>query len=326
MRPAAVRLFTVLATGALLCACGGGGGGSNSPMALPGVTAPGGVVPDAAARAVDTSTRSAPIALATTAPPPGCTYIVTVNPATQLDHSRTARRFTGGEHLNVDATGCDYGIYLGPASHHARITDSKLHGANRIAIIAEGADDVQIQDTATDGGPIAGIELIYNATGSVERSFITNTGSGVVIEFGSRGLVGESYITNTSFLGVNVLENAVATVEDVSIDNSMNVGGGVAVQLASTGKIRNVTAVGAGQPTAGNAPQYGFFFGYRTPHVEITDSRSIHNQHGFGAFCTAGIGSVDELTDEHNRARNSTLNDYLVVTDPALCPAPPPGF
>jgi hypothetical protein len=316
----AVRLFTVLAAAALLSACGGGGGGSSPSTVLPGAT-----MPDAAARGVDAATRNAPAPLATASPPAGCTYVVTVNPATQLDKSRTAKRFTGGENLNLDASPCDYGIYLGPASHHARIEESRIHGGNRIGIIAEGADDVSIRETAINGGPIAGVEFLYNATGSVENSFLTNSQNGVIIEFGARGLVGETYITNMSFLGINVLENATATVEDVSIDNSMNVGSGVAVQLSSTGKVRRTTAIGAGKPTIGG-PQFGFFFGYRNPHVEITDSRAIHNQYGFGAYCTTSIPSVDELTDEHNRAVDSTIKNYDVVTDPTLCAPPPPGF
>jgi hypothetical protein len=328
MRLAAVRLFTVLATGALLSACGGGGGGSTSPAVLPGVTSP-----DAAARAVDTSTRSAPIALATTAPPPGCTYIVTKNPATQLDKSRTAKSFStgagdseSGEHgradrdrLNLDATGCDYGIYLGPKSKHASIRNARIHGGGRAQIVAEGSEDLRIRDTATDGGSFSGIEFTYGASGSVERSFVTNAFVGIIYDFGSTGLVGETLVTNTSFLGIDITANSNVTVEDTRIDNSMNVGGGVAVQLGATGVLRNVTAIGAGVPNIG--PQAGFFFGYNNPHVTTSHLTAIHNQYGFISYCVTGINSAADLTNAHDVALTSTALPYFILT--SGCPTPP---
>ena len=332
MRLAAVRLFTVLATGALLSACSGGGGGSSAPTVLPGAT-----VPDAAARSVDAVTRNAPVPAATTAPPPGCTYIVTKNPATQLDTSRTAKSFStgsgegaeeSGEHegerggrgrLNLDATGCDYGIYLGPKSKHARIRNARIHGAGRAQIVAEGSDDLQITDTATDGGSFASIEFTYGASGSVERSFVTNAFVGIIYNFSSRGLVGETLVTNTSFLGIDITANSNVTVEDTRIDNSMNVGGGVAVQLGANGVLRNVTAIGAGVPNIGI--QAGFFFGYLNPHVSTSHLTAINNQYGFISYCIAGINSVADLTNAHDVAQNSTVANYFILT--TACPSPP---
>jgi parallel beta helix pectate lyase-like protein len=332
MRPAAVRLLTVLAAGALLSACGGGGGGSRAPTVLPGAT-----VPDAAARSVDGVTRNAPVPAATTAPPPGCTYIVTKNPATQLDTSRTAKSFTtgsgedaeeSGEHegerggrgrLNLDATGCDYGIYLGPKSKHARIRNARIHGAGRAQIVAEGSDDLQITNTATDGGSFASIEFTYGASGSVERSFVTNAFVGIIYNFSSRGLVGETLVTNTSFLGIDITANSNVTVEDTRIDNSMNVGGGVAVQLGANGVLRNVTAIGAGVPNIGI--QAGFFFGYLNPHVSTSHLTAINNQYGFISYCVAGINSVTDLTNAHDVALGSTALPYFILT--SACPSPP---
>lgn len=331
MRRAVVRPFTVAAAAAILAACGGGGGGSSVPV-LPGTTAP-----NDAARAATGVTRNAPAPAATTSPPPGCTYVVTKNPATQLDKSRTAKSFStgsedaeeSGEHegdrggrgrLNLDGTGCDYGIYLGPKSKHARIRNARVHGAGRAQIVAEGTEDLRITETATDGGVLAGIEFIYGASGSVERSFITNAFVGILYNFGSRGLVGETLITNTSFLGVDVTESSNVTVEDTRIDNSMNVGGGVAVQLGATGALRNVTAIGAGLPTAFGS-QAGFFFGYHNPHVTTSHLTSIHNQYGFISYCISGINSAADLTNAHDVALNSTALDYLVLT--SSCPTPP---
>jgi hypothetical protein len=328
MRLAAVRLFTVLATGALLSACGGGGGGSTSPAVPPGVTSP-----DGAARAVDSATRNAPAPVTTAPPPAGCTYVVTKNPATQLDKSRTAKSFTtgsgegaeesggrgGGGRLNLDATGCDYGIYLGPQSKHARIRNARIHGAGRAEIVAEGSDDLQITDTATDGGSFSGIEFTYGASGSVERSFVTNAFVGIIYDFGSTGLVGETLVTNTSFLGIDITANSNVTVEDTRIDNSMNVGGGVAVQLGATGVLRNVTAIGAGVPNIG--PQAGFFFGYLNPHVTTSHLTAIHNQYGFISYCVTGINSAADLTNAHDVALTSTALPYFILT--SGCPPPP---
>jgi Right handed beta helix region len=303
------RVAAVLSVGTLLASCGGGGGSRSVPGIAP--VAP--LAPNAASRQAETVVIP---------PPPGCTPIINVNPATHFP-TRTARRFAGGEDFNLDATGCDYGIYLGPNVKHAEIEEAKIHGFNRIGIITEGAKNVRIRRTAVDGGgKIAGIEYTYDSTGSVERSFVTNAETGIEVIFGGRVLIGESYITNTSFLGVNVLEDASAVVEDVYIDNSMNLGSGVAVQLGSKGLVRNVTAIGAGKPTL-FGPQFGFFFGYRDPHVEAKDNTAIGNQYGFGAYCVTSIPSVDELTDEHNRARNSTIKNYDVQT--SNCAPPPPG-
>jgi hypothetical protein len=246
-----------------------------------------------------------------------------VNPATQFP-TRTAKSFSPGRFINLDATGCDYGIYLGPSVHHARISFSRVHGAGRVEIIAEGANDVQISDSAIDGsGGLKGIEFDYGATGSIVRSFVTNTGTGINIIYGATGYVGQTLITNTSFLGINVLDNSTGLIEDVLVDNQMNVGSGVAVQLGSTGTIRRTTAIGAGQPTA-VGPQYGFFFGYNQPQVTITDSTAIHNEYGFGSYCVPGITSAADFTHARDTARDSTVADYEVQTNPALCPPPPP--
>jgi hypothetical protein len=308
MQGSILRAAAFLSAGLLLVSCGGGGSSS-----APGVAPMAPLAPAAGSRRTESVVFP---------PPPGCTYIATVNPATHFP-TRSAARFTGGEHFNLDATGCDYGIYLGPNVKHAEIEDARVHGAGRIQIITEGAQDVEISRTAVDdGGKIAGIEFTYDSTGSVERSYVTNAETGVEVIFGGHVRFGELYITNTSFLGVNVLENANAVVEDVYIDNSMNVGSGVAVQLGSKGVVRNVTAIGAGKPTA-FGPQFGFFFGYRNPNVESKHNTAIGNQYGFGVYCVTSIPSVDELTDEHNRARDSTIKNFDVQT--SNCAPPPPG-
>jgi hypothetical protein len=294
----------------VLAACAGGGSQSR-------------VVPsDGSTAPLSVSRSGAAVVTATPSPSPtpaACTPIVTVNPATAFP-TRTARSFSGGSHLNVDATGCDYGIYLGPASHHVRIADSKVHGSNRISIIAEGADDVQIQATATDGGAIAGIELINGATGSITLSSVTNTQSGIVVENGARGTIADSLVSNTSFIGINILGSSTGVVDNTIVDNAKNLGSGVAVQTGSTGTIRNVAAFGQGLPTA-LGPQFGFFFAYGNPHVTVRDTLSVHNQTGYGVWCVPGFTSAQQLTSQANRAIDSTLTDYDVRT--SNCPAPP---
>ena len=293
-------LAVPLSAGVLLASCGGGGGAQSVPGGAP-------LTPNAAVREIQTVVFPTP---------PGCTPVITVNPATHYP-TRTARRFTGGEHFNLDATGCDYGIYLGPNVKHAEIEDAKVHGAGRISIITEGAQDVRIRETATNGGPVAGIEFTYGSSGSVERSYVTNTETGVEFIFNARGLVGETLITNTTFLGINIVYNSQVTVEDTLIDNAMNTGSGVAVQNAgSVGVVRRTTAIGAGVPTP-FGPQFGFFFGHGHPTVKAEHNTARHNQTGFGSYCVAGIDSADDLTDAHNRAVSSTVTNYDVNNNPA---------
>ncbi len=311
-----VRTAAVITGGAVLASCGGGG--QTAPV-LPSSGPPSGM--QGAARSV--SAVTAPTPTPTPVPAASCTPIVTVNPATQFP-TRTAKSFSPGRFINLDATGCDYGIYLGPRVHHARIADSRVRGASRVEIIAEGADDVEIIDSAIDGsGGLKGIEFDYGATGSIDRTFVTNTGTGINLVYGATGHVGLTLITNTSFIGINVLDNATAVIEDVLVDNQMNVGSGVAVQLGSKGTIRRTTAIGAGKPTA-VGPQYGFFFGYNQPQVSIAHSEAIHNEYGFGSYCVPGITSAADFIRARDRAHGSTVADYDVQTNAADCPAPPP--
>ena len=238
-RPRVLSTLALAATSALLSACGGGGGAVQpaTPSVIPGSMAM------ASQRGLSDATRSAPVS---------CTPILTVNPATQLNPTRTIR-FVGvpngendekeGEHegglRDIDAGGCDYGIYLGPTSKHARLRHARVHGATHIEVVAEGAEDFRIRDTAVSGAGgvprVDGIWFAYGATGSVERSLVTDAFDGIVFNFNARGLVGETLIKNTSFLGINVLQSSNVVVEDVLIDNAMNLGGGVAIQYGSTG-------------------------------------------------------------------------------------------
>jgi|GEM_PF-4344937 len=302
--------------------------------------APAGLAPQALAE--NSSTRS--VQTVVIPPPPQCTPIINVNPATQLNHIRTARytdvpdghdndssgdrdREHGDGLRNIDGTGCDYTIYLGPKSKHARINNARVHGGAHIQIVSDGAEDVQIRETVVDGGQGAaicnvyttsckdGVWFAYGATGSIERSFVTNASTGVNIQ-NARALVGETLITNTSFLGVNILLSADGTVEDTYIDNSMNTGSGVAVQLASKGVIRRTTAVGRGVSSSGGSPQFGFFFGHNHPTVITDHAKAIHNQTGFGSYCAIGINSVADLTNAHDSAVNSTIANYDVNNNP----------
>lgn len=341
--PAFVRLAGALAAGALLAACGGGGGSVSPPVTAP--QAPAGMAPQALSEGA--STRSAQTVVIP--PPPQCTPIINVNPATQLNRTRTARytdipdrdgndssrdrdRDRDREHgdglQNIDGTGCDYTIYLGPQSKHARLHDARVHGGAHIQVVADGAQDLQVRETAVDGGqaPVVcnvfttsckdGVWFAYGASGSIERSFVTNASTGVVIYNGAHALVGETLITNTSFLGVNILTNSNGTVEDTLIDNATNTGSGVAVQLASIGVIRRTTAVGKGVPSSGGAPQFGFFFGHNHPTVTTDHATAIHNQTGFGSYCAIGINSVADLTNAHDSAVNSTVVNYDVNNNP----------
>jgi hypothetical protein len=328
LRLTVFRMFIIGAMAAAFSGCGGGGTSSSSVV-------PGGAnAPNGATLQAEGSRR---IAISPTAPPT-CTPIVSVNPATQLNHARTARfiaasndgdEFSGedehGERArNVDGAPCDYGIYAGPNVKHLHIHNARIHGASRIQIVADGAQDVTVRESAIDAGggsvcpanPCDGMWFAYGASGSVEHSFVTNAFTGIVIDFGSRALVGETRITNASFLGVNIYQ-ADGTVEDTLIDNSMNVGSGVAVQFPGTGTIHRTTAVGAGKPTA-FGPQFGFFFGHGHPTVKIDHSTAKHNQTGFGSYCAIGINNVDDLTDAHNRAQNSTVTNYDVNNNPGV--------
>ena len=317
-RPRVLCTLALAATGAILAACGGGGGGTSATPPVVGQ----GSVPMASARALDVSTRSAPVT---------CTPILTANPNTKLNPTRTIR-FVGvpndgndeeeGQHedrvRNIDGGGCDYGIYLGPNSKHARLRHARVHGAGHIQVVADGAEDFRISDTVVDGhGSDAtgdGIWFAYGTTGSVERSIINDAFDGIVIINNARGLVGETLIKNMSFLGINV-QGSNVVVEDVRVDNSMNVGGGVAIQYGSTGNLRNITAIGSGQPTVLPGPEDGFFFGNGAPSTVTTHNlTAIHMQRGFASYCAIGVNSVADLTNAGDRAINSTIAPFTVQT------------
>ncbi len=136
-----------------------------------------------------------------------CDPVSTMNSGTKTAETiaESGMSYTG----NVNATGCDVGIYIGADVQDVSIEDADIYGANFSAIYAENATNVTVnQVTISDignhvneqfspnGGQYGRAIFWYNSTGTITNSEITNyQKTGIDMRAGSQVTITGNTIT-----------------------------------------------------------------------------------------------------------------------------------
>lgn len=260
-----------------------------------------------------------------------CTLIDTVNPNSDFAGlGFTARSFTGGDHLNIDATGCTYGIYLTEGAKDLHIDHALVNGASRVAIFAEAVSGVTIDHTVVNGTSFGGPA---NASAS-------NSSLGGIGLRGVTGSVRNTRIYNTNTFGMNIVANNACfganpnapclqsnvTVDQTIIDNSKQTGDGFVVAggpfpAQSIGSISHSTVIGpnlSALPGKSQLDIYGAQVGYMfdDASVKADFDASVNNQIGFNVYCSTGIATLQDLKNLHDRISFQTV--AALPTSPQL--------
>lgn len=237
-----------------------------------------------------------------------CTLIDTVNPNSDFAGlGFTAASFTGGDHLNLDATGCTYGIYLSPGAKNLHISRAAVNGAYRVEIFAEQVSGVTIDHTAVNnkGGSSTGGIAFRGASGTVSNTTIA-----------SANTFGINIVANNACFGIGL---GTCMLPDVSvsyttIDNSKTTGDGVVVNgvvlpEVATASITHTTVRGGNFATPPGASQFELYgaqagFLLADGNITATYDQSINNQVGFDSYCSYGFTNVANL----NRVQHDTVS------------------
>jgi len=269
--------------GVAFAACSGGGG---SAFSSTNNTTP--VLPDALhrARVKHASSRTS------------CTSIDTLNPNSDFAGlGFTTAAYNGGDNLNVNATGCTYGIYLYPGATNLHISHASVDGASRFEIFAEGVSGVSIDHTVVNGagGSSGGGIAFRGASGTLSNASIYNT-KGVGINI---------LANNACFAGIGTCVEPNVTVRYTTIDNSRTTGDGIDVigcclPQVATASLSNTSVTGANlatPPGRSEVDLYGAQTGFASfdANVSATYDQSIDNQVGFDAYCSTGFTNSSDL-------------------------------
>jgi hypothetical protein len=228
----------------------------------------------------------------------------------------TAGAVSGGDHLNVDATGCNYGIYLYPGAPNLHVDHAIVKGAFRVTIFAEDVTGVTIDHTVVNG----------TSAGTADPNSFSDGG----IAFrGASGTVTNTQVFNITGFGMNIVANngcfepALApcmlsnvTADHVLIDNSATTGDGFDVEGAfyptpfSTAVITHSTVIGGNLSTLPHESEIdndGAQTGVASIDGDLTlkDDKVINAQVGFDVYCSNS--NVNSFADLKN-------NDDKVVT------------
>lgn len=209
------------------------------------------------------------------------------------------------EGANIDASGCDVGVYLGPTSNRQIIVASKVHDANQIGIFADQAQNAVIafskiykignHDTAgafAPNGVQTGIGLYFRgASGWVEGADI--------YQYQKNG---------TAF---NCLWNADFSVclkpSRVSMRHSRTTGLGQVNYIAQNGI----------QYWDSTAPQFEDNVSRDNMYLNPADLIWNKSATGYLFLCT-NIKTEKQLRDQENAAYHNDIN-YDVTQDPTQC-------
>jgi hypothetical protein len=209
------------------------------------------------------------------------------------------------DHANINASGCDVGIYLGPSSNGQSIDHTTVTDANQYGIFADQAQNVAIDHTQ--------VSRIGNHDGS--GAFAPNgvqTGVGLYFR-GASGSVDHTDLFQYQKNGTafNCLFDAVS---------------GACLKPSSVSMMHS-TATGLGQVNyiAQNGIQYWdstapkFEQNTVTNNMYLNPADLIYNQSATGyLFLCTNVASDQQLIKAHNAASNNDYN-YFVDNNPADC-------
>jgi len=241
----------------------------------------------------------------------------------------TAAAVSGGDHLNINATGCDYGIYLYPGAPNLNVDHAKVKGAFRAGIFAEDVTGVTIDHTVVNGTSFGTADANSSSSASgKQRSF-----SGGGIEFrGASGTVSDTRISNVQTFGMNILySNACfvsippktcmvsnVTADHVVIDNSTTMADGFDILGAfyptpfSTAVITHSKVIGANLSTLSKTSEIdnvGAQTGVASidGNVTLNDVTTHNMQVGFDLYCSnSNVNSLTDLENNHDKVLTGT--------------------
>jgi len=209
------------------------------------------------------------------------------------------------DHANINASGCDVGIYLGPSSNGQSIDHTTVTDANQYGIFADQAQNVTIDHTQ--------VSKIGNHDGS--GTFAPNgvqTGVGLYFR-GASGSVDHTdlFLYQKNGTAFNCLFDAItgACVKQSSVSMTHSTATGL-------GKVNYIAQNGI-QYLDSTAPR--FEQNTATNNMYDNPSDPIYNQSATGyLFLCTNITSDQDLIKAHNAANNNDYN-YFVDNNPLDC-------
>jgi hypothetical protein len=278
----------------ILTACQGGGADPPPPAKKPSS------VQRVSAFAESTRTASAARATDTVVFPGHC------NPVTTSKGPLTAKIVATGPigHTDVDASGCDIGIYAGTLINGLSIDHVTVHDAKQYGIFADQAENVTIDHTQvfkignhdTTGafapnGVKTGVGLYFRgATGSVDHTDL--------YQYQKNG---------TAFNCLFSDAGACVKPSSVSMQHSTATGLGTVNYIAQNGI----------QYLDSTAPV--FAHNTATNNMYLNPLDPVYNQSSTGyLFLCTNVTSEAQLRDQHNEASHNDVN-YYVDNNPADC-------
>lgn len=208
-------------------------------------------------------------------------------------------------HADVNASGCDIGIYLGPASNGQSIDLATVHDANQYGIYADQAQNVTIDDAAVwaignhdasghfaPNGVQTGIGLYFSgASGSVDHTAL--------------------FLYQKNGTAFNCLWNADFSVcvkpSHVSVQNSSATGLGTVNYIAQNGF----------QYWDSTAPLFAHNISSNNKYLNPSDPIYNKSATGYLFLCT-NVASQQQLIRQDDAAFDNDIN-YDVTTDPTQC-------
>ncbi len=304
MKPFLTRLLIAGALVSILTACSGAG--SQVPPAQP-------IQPQAPAQPAQPQLAQRSTLFADTVQPSSAMRsIMSVSPHACIPVATSRGPLTAAvvptrpiEHANIDASGCDVGVYLGPTSNRQIIVGTKIHDANQMGVFADQAQNVVI----------AFAEIFKIGNHDNTGAFAPNgvqTGIGLYFRGASGWVEGaDIYQYQKNGTAFNCLWNADFTVclkpSHVSMRHSRATGLGQVNYIAQNGI----------QYWDSTAPEFEDNTARDNMYLNPADLTYNKSSTGYLFLCT-NIKNEDQLRDEHNRAFHNDIN-YDVTTDPTQC-------
>jgi hypothetical protein len=207
---------------------------------------------------------------------------------------------------DVDATGCNIGIYYGPGAH-GHVENANIHGANYFGIVNNSADvDVRNSSISEIGekpfnGTQHGVAIYWafgsSAKGNIEGNYIWNYQKGGIVVNGPNA---RSNITQNTVIGLGPV-NFIA-------QNGIQAGFGADTQIKQN-TVSSNAYTGPGGASSGGILLVGgdCYGGPPTTNTEIQGNTALGND--VGAFLSNLDGSCAPVSSP---TRNSVKNNGLV--------------
>ena len=207
-------------------------------------------------------------------------------------------------HANINASGCDIGVYLAPSSNGQVIDQTSIHDPNQMGVFADQAQNVTIDHSQVfkignhDGtgafapnGVQTGVGLYFRgATGSVDHTDI--------YQYQKNG---------TAFNCLFSEAGACVKPSSVSMQHSTATGLGTVNYIAQNG----IQYLDSTAPT--------FEHNTATNNMYLNPLDPVYNQSATGyLFLCTNVTSEQQLRNQHNDASHNDFN-YYVDNNPADC-------